>query len=341
MIKTHRQLADGRQILYFDRAPVERTAVDQRNLSATNPGSELRFDALLGEWVTIAAHRQTRTFLPSSQQCPLCPSRAGRHTEIPEPDYEVAVFENRFAALPAAAAGSGPRGRCEVVCFTSAHDTAFAQLPPERVRLVVDVWADRTAELSALPDVAQVFCFENFGPEIGVTLTHPHGQIYAYPFVPPRTQLVERAAAAYDGELFGDFLAAERHAGTRVVAANSEWTAFVPPAARWPYEVMLFPHRRVPDIPDLDDAQRDAFAELYLDVLQRFASRFATPMPYVAAWQQPPVGTAVPWWLHLQLFSIRRTADKLKYLAGSESGMGAFISDTTPEHVAAELRELR
>lgn len=359
MIRTGRRLADGREILYFDAVQHTRPdSIDVRQLPDRNVNSEIRFDRLLGEWVVIAAHRQTRTQLPDRTQCPLCPSRPGSPTEIPASDYEVVVFENRFAALPGVStdssaladhvAGSAPTspteksGRSEVVCFSSEHDTTSAQLGVERTRMVIDVLAERTTALRAMPAVSQVFCFENFGAEIGVTLSHPHGQIYALPFTSPRAAKIEANARRYRDEhnrnLFGDMFAAERDSGVRVVCANDEWTAFVPTAARWPYEVLLFPNRRVADIPELDDHARTRFAELYLDVLGRFERRFDEPMPYIAAWNQAPKGAEDFWWLHLQIFSIRRAPGKLKYLAGAESGMGVFISDTTPENVAAELR---
>jgi len=356
VIRTSRRLADGREIIYFDAEPVPRDAVDTRDLPAVATRSQLRYDALLGEWVAIASHRQTRTFLPPADECPLDASRPGRATEIPESDYQVVVFENRFPSLatgvdrdvPPTAAGNPLAelrpgyGRCEVVCFTSDHDRVFAELGPERARLVVDVWADRTAELSALDGVAQVFCFENHGEEIGVTLSHPHGQIYAYPYVTPRIEKmlasVRRHRASTGGDLFGEVVAAER-SGPRVVASNEHWTAFVPAAARWPYEVQLFPTRKVPDIPALTDDERDGFVAVYLDVLARFARRFDAPMPYISAWNQAPVGVGrEDWWLHLQLFSLLRAPGKMKYLAGSESGMGAFITDTNPEDVAEQLR---
>jgi UDPglucose--hexose-1-phosphate uridylyltransferase len=357
VIRTSRRLADGREILYFDRDRAPRDAVDARDLPPVATHSQLRFDALLGEWVTVASHRQTRTFLPPADECPLCPSRDGRATEIPEADYQVVVFENRFPSLatgvaqdvPAAAPGAllaelrPGFGRCEVVCFTSDHDRVFADLGPERARLVVDVWAERTAELSAVEGVEQVFCFENHGEEIGVTLSHPHGQIYAYPFVTPRVEKVLGAARrhrdATGGDLFAEVVGAEA-AGPRVVAANEHWTAFVPAAARWPYEVQFFPLRKVPDLPALGDEERDAFVRVYLDVLARFARRFDTPMPYIASWNQAPVYSRDDWWLHLQLFSLRRAPGKLKYLAGSESGMGAFITDTNPEDIAEALRSV-
>jgi UDPglucose--hexose-1-phosphate uridylyltransferase len=361
VIRTSRRLADGREILYFDddRHAQPHTAEDTRDLPPVSTHSQLRFDALLGEWVTVAAHRQSRTFLPPADQCPLCPSRPGRPTEIPDSSYQVVVFENRFPSLatsvdrdvPPHVAGAPLAllrpgfGRCEVVCFTDDHDRSFAELGAERARLVVDAWAERTAELSALPGIAQVFCFENHGEEIGVTLSHPHGQIYAYPFLPPRVerilQSVQRHRAETGRDLFEDVVAAEQ-AGPRVVHENRHWTAFVPAAARWPYEVQLFPRRKVPDIAALTDEERDAFVEVYLDVLGRFAHRFDTPMPYIAGWNQAPVGEGRgDWWLHLQLFSIRRAPGKLKYLAGSESGMGAFITDTDPEDVAAQLRAVQ
>jgi UDPglucose--hexose-1-phosphate uridylyltransferase len=355
------RLADGRELIYFDeRDDAVRQGPDLRELPPPPPASELRYDPLTDEWVAIAAHRQTRTFLPPTDQCPLCPSRPGRSSEIPAYDYDVAVFENRFPSLsdrvadpggyadvtPFTAARPG-LGRCEVVCFTAEHDTSFAALAPTRVRTVVDALADRTAELSTLDGVEQVFCFENRGVEIGVTLHHPHGQIYAYPFVTPRTRALlaaaRRHAEATGGRnLYADVLAAERASGERVVAANDLWTAYVPAAARWPYEVHLAPHRQVPDLAALDDAERDAFGPLYLDVLARFDRLFASPQgtPYIAAWHQAPVHVDRELgYLHLQVFTIRRAVDKLKYLAGSESAMGVFINDVRPEQAAAQLRD--
>ncbi|MBX6357194.1 MAG: galactose-1-phosphate uridylyltransferase [Micromonosporaceae bacterium] len=353
MKRTAIRLADGRELIYFDeRDDAVHAEVDRRQLPPPPPASELRYDPLTAEWVAIAAHRQTRTFLPPPDECPLCPSTPDRSTEVPAYDYDVVVFENRFPSLSDRFGPSaGPatpytpvrpgEGRCEVVCFTSDHNASFASLPPTRVRTVLDALADRTAELSALPYVQQVFCFENRGVEIGVTLHHPHGQIYAYPFVTPRTRSMLAAARAHrGGNLFADVLAAERAAAVRVVAQNEHWTAYVPAAARWPFEVHLAPHRQVPDLPALDDAERAAFGPIYLDLLRRFDALFEGPMPYISAWHQAPVrdGRDLAY-LHLQLFSIRRAPGKLKYLAGSESAMGVFINDIRPEEAARMLRE--
>lgn len=351
MKKTSTRLADGRELIYYDvRDDAVRGAVDRRPLAPVATTSEVREDPLLGDSVAIASHRQGRTYHPPADECPLCPSSGDRLSEIPDSSYDVVVFENRFPSL------AGDAGRCEVVCFTSDHDASFADLTPEQARLVLEAWTDRTAELSHLPAVRQVFCFENRGAEIGVTLGHPHGQIYAYPFVTPRTDLMLRSLAGHKERtggrnLFDDVLADER-AGERVVLEGEHWVAFVPYAAHWPYEVHLYPKRRVPDLLALDEAARTEFPQLYLELLRRFDRIFdgsgESPTPYIAAWHQAPFGaleghdgvTRDDFALHLELFTIRRTSGKLKFLAGSESGMSVFINDVPPEAAAERLREV-
>ena len=196
-----------------------------------------------------------------------------------------------------------------------------------------------------MPGIEQVFPFENCGIEIGVTLRHPHGQIYAYPFVTPKTERMLRNARLHrestGRNLFADVLAAERRIGERIVAANDTWTAFVPPAARWPVDVHIYPHRRMPDLTELTETERDDFAGLYLDVLQRLDALYDQPLPYIAGWHQAPVSRDRDLaYLHMEVFSIKRDADKLKYLAGSESGMAVWINDATPEQIAQKLREV-
>jgi UDPglucose--hexose-1-phosphate uridylyltransferase len=349
--KSSARLADGREIIYFDETPdLGRALVrDTRPLPPRPPGPPgpigsaeqgIRWDALAGEWVVIAAARQDRTFLPPADQCPLDPSAPGRLTEIPADSYDVVVFENRFPSL------REPLGRCEVICFTADHDSSFAALSPRRVRTVFEAWVDRTGALSALPETRQVYCFENRGEEIGVTLHHPHGQIYGFPFVTPMTSRMvtqARGYAARNGRnLFDDLVAGEIAAGIRLVARNEHWTAFVPAAARWPYEVLLFPAERVADIPALSDQARTAFCDLYLDVLRRLDALFGVPLPYIAAWHQAPTrdeSARRDFGLHLQVLSVRRAPGRLKYLAGTESGMGVWINDVLPEEAALRLRE--
>ncbi|MER5599328.1 galactose-1-phosphate uridylyltransferase [Streptomyces sp. NPDC002265] len=350
MKKTSTRLADGRELIYYDlRDDAVRDAVDRRPLEPTVTTSQVRADPLLGDAVAVASHRQGRTYHPPADECPLCPSRGDRLSEIPDSSYDVVVFENRFPSL------AGDSGRCEVVCFTSDHHSSFADLDEEQARLVLDAWTDRTSELSHLPSVEQVFCFENRGAEIGVTLGHPHGQIYAYPFVTPRTALMLRRLAAHKeasgGENLFDAVLERELAGGRVVLEGEHWVAFVPYAAHWPYEVHLYPRHRVPDLLALGEAARTEFPQVYLEVLRRFDRIFGEgepPTPYIAAWHQAPFGALAEFdgvsrddfALHLELFTIRRTSGKLKFLAGSESGMNVFINDVPPERAAERLREV-
>ncbi len=365
MRKTQMRLSDGRELIYFDESDTAtRNVIDPRQIAVRPTSGGLRYDATLDEWVAVAGHRQDRTYLPPDDQCPLCPSAEGRHTEIPSSGYDVVVFENRFptfsysgaaqeAGTPAAGADAIPPalhagqpavGRCEVVCYTSDHNASLAALPPERMRTVLEAWVDRTVALSALPGVEQVFCFENYGKEIGVTLRHPHGQIYAYPFVTPRTRRMMATARGYRERtwrnLFADLLAEEMRSGERIVTRTEYWTAFVPFAAHWPLAVHLYPNRQVTGLPDLGEAERTDFCHIYLDVLRRMASLYDSPIPYISAWHQAPVRIDRELgYLHLQVHSAQRAPGKLKYLAGSEAAMGAFINDILPEDTARTLRE--
>ena len=356
--RAHR-LADGRELIYFDDAdtalPPDR-APDLRALDERPPTATMRQDPLTGDWISIAAARQNRVVMPPAALDPLAPQTADNPSEIPA-DYDVAVFENRSPSFgPALPAADDPAlatgyldgiglersaasfGRCEVVCFSPEHEGAFGSIHRSRARTVIEAWADRTAALSDLPGVRQVFPFENRGAAIGVTLQHPHGQIYAYPYLTPRTQRLVASVDSYGPALFADILASEL-AGPRVVLAGEHWTAFVPFAARWPIEVHLLPNEHVADFAGTTPEQRDELAVLYLRLLRGVDALYDSPTPYIAAWHQAPVDThrdSIR--LNLQLTSPRRGNDKLKFLAGSEAAMGAWIGDIPPETQAERLR---
>lgn len=351
-------LADGRELLYFDESKQLRNEKDLRPLEArtlTDSG-QIRYDALTGDWVAIAQHRGSRTYLPPADQCPLCPSTANNHSEIPASAYDVAVFENRFASL-GPALGEAPTnadwgthstayGRCEVVAFSSEHEGSFGTLSAERAHTVLSALAQRTGFLSALPGIRQVFAFENRGKDIGVTLHHPHGQIYAYPYLTPRAEVMAQAALRYHqqtgGYLLDHILRSEQEAADRMVLQGSHFSAYVPFAAHWPLEIHLTPHRQVADLSDLNAEELEELAPLTVDLLHRLDLLYGSPTPYIAAWHQAPLDPTLRAVsrLHLQITSPRRSADKLKYLAGSEAAMGAFINDTSPERIAKNLREV-
>lgn len=360
MRRTARQLSDGREIIYFDHdTSPAREAHDERGLDEGAAIGEVRFDAFTGEWIAVAGHRQSRTHLPSASECPLCPTIDGRLSEIPESTYDVVVFENRFPslrspdgdwALPEAVIGAHApaAGRCEVVCFSSEHAGSFTKLSTAQARLVIDAWTDRTAALSALPYIRQVFPFENRGEEIGVTLHHPHGQLYGYSYVPPRmARLLENDAAHHartGSHLIADVIAFEQADGRRIVFESEHWVCFVPYAARWPFEAQLHPKRaNVHDFTELTDAERDDLAVVFPRLLRAFDGLLGVAMPYVAGWFQAPcngpAGERDGMTLHLQLQSNRRAVNKLKFPAGSEMSMWAFISDVPPEQSAQQLRD--
>ena len=318
--------------------------------------NERRYDPASDTWVTVSAQRQDRTFLPAADECPLCPTRpGGPTTEIPRAAFEVAVFDNRFPALapdftaPASVAppyaSAAAAGRCEVVVYSDAHEGSLATLPTGRLRLLIDVWADRHRVLGAQPEVGYVMAFENRGDAVGATLHHPHGQVYAYPEVPPRVATRLAAARRYlerTGRcVHCDVVAAEVD-GPRVVLATADVIAFVPFAPRLPYEVHVVPRAHQGTLGELPLATRDELADVLARLVEAYDRLFGFPLPYVMAIHQRPTDGG-DWdaiaHTHFEFTPLHRSADKLKYLAGSELAAGAFLTDRVPEDAAAELRE--
>ena len=359
IVRTSRTMNDGRTIRYYDTAGQFRTAKDSRP-SEEQPGiGELRLDPLVNEWVAMAAHRQGRIFLPPKELCPLCPTTGELLTEVPESDFEVVVFDNRSPslrppdgdfALPDLVGADTDEGvaagKCEVICFTADHGGAFKSLSAQRVRTLLEAWIDRTRELSELPYIAHIAPFEKRGEEIGVTLAHPHGQIYAYSYLPPRVAKMLEVARAHHAKtgrvLFDDVVARELRDEVRVITRNEHWLAYTPYASRYPFEIHIAPLQPVADLTELTPAARDSFPAIAIEIMQRLDGVFGVDMAYIAAWHQAPVRTARDILrLHWQITSVRRAPGKLKYLAGSESAMGAFIMDMKPEQSAQQLKDVK
>jgi UDPglucose--hexose-1-phosphate uridylyltransferase len=367
--------------------------------------SELRFHPFLDQWVITATHRQERTFHPPPGYCPLCPTKPGGFpTEIPFESYDIVVFENKFPSLslaPPEPAAEGTEvapvrrsvGLCEVVCYSDRHDATFATLPYPQIRKLVRVWKERYEALASNPEVEYVFIFENKGKEIGVTLSHPHGQIYAYPYLPPTVRMELAAERAHlDGTgrlLMSDWLEMELHggpfapvaeptmmhvppsvlvtgelvpeqpiiaipiesgeaepeaadqAGRRVVWQNETFAAIVPFFARYPYEVWVAPKVHLPSLRHMTEDQLDQLAEALLVVTRKYDGLFGFSMPYIMSMHQEPAVDGYGFnWFHVEFYPPYRTESKLKYLAGSEAGAGAFINDTLPEDTALRLRDI-
>jgi UDPglucose--hexose-1-phosphate uridylyltransferase len=318
--------------------------------------SELRWNPLLGEWTVTATHRQERTFFPPPGYCPLCPTAPGGFpTEVSEPNYDIVVFENKFPSLhlnPPAPAVAGSelypvrpaQGVCEVVVYTPEHNSSLAQQPVAQIYKLMRVWQDRFKDLNRYDFVEYVFIFENKGEAVGVTLPHPHGQIYAYPFVPPRMARKVKQCREYKAKtgknLIANVLEDEKKDGRRIVAENASFTALVPFFARYPYELHIYPNAHAEALTDFSPKQLQDLALIFKQVLTAFDKLFDISFPYIMAMNNRPSDGAEYGFFdfHIEFYPPMRTATKLKFLAGSEAGAGMFINDTLPEETAAELR---
>lgn len=318
------------------------------------PALHLRHNPLDDRWVAISPARNTR---PQSQAtvdapapaCPLCPGGP----EVPF-HYDAAVFENRFPTLlgapPAAPQLDGrtapSQGRCEVVLYTPTHTGSLATLTPLEIARVIAVWADRSAELWADPRHRYVLVFENRGEDVGATLSHPHGQIYALDHLPalvrPRIAALREHRAAKDTCLSCELVATDDRATERTVVQTDSFAVAVPFAADWPYEIHVRARRHgVRRLSDLTAEERRDLAAALRDVVLRYDRLFPTPMSYLMVCQQAPTddrGTPIDdWHLSFEFLPPTRAAGKLKVRASVETAAGLFINDTVPETSAAEL----
>jgi UDPglucose--hexose-1-phosphate uridylyltransferase len=316
---------------------------------------ELRWHALLNQWVVVSTHRQGRPQMPAAW-CPFCPGSG----KVPA-EYDVYLYPNDFSAFapdaapfhPHATASTsenlfdttGPQGACDVVLYSSNHTLAPSRLTVENWRKVVALWTERSRQLLERPEIASICIFENCGEFIGVTMPHPHGQIYAMPFVPPimRTEVNSSAqySSLHDGAcLFCDLLEKERNARVRIVTENDSFVAFVPFAARFPAELLIYARRHVRYLTEMTDDESRHLAELISNVRRKYDNLYGFQLPLMMLVKQSPLREhATPYHFHVQFLPLQRSATKHKYLASIETGFGTFLADTSPEDMAAQLRK--
>ncbi|HEY9738708.1 MAG TPA: galactose-1-phosphate uridylyltransferase [Trichocoleus sp.] len=345
---------DGRNLTLYSRFPI---ADDIVAPSPSNDPVEahphLRWHPLRGEWVAYASHRQGRTFMPPPEYNPLAPTTdPAAPTELPQGRYDVAVFENRFPSMAPLAAQTPElivdtlpaNGACEVVVFTQDPSTPLSALPLDHLELLLAVWGDRTRALGQMDQIQYVLPFENKGVEVGVTLHHPHGQIYAYPFVPPvPARMWEQQRQYYQANqrgLLQDLIQREITDDKRILYRDESAIAFVPVCARYPYEVWVAPIEPVATLTDLSDQQRRSLARTLKTVTLKYDGLWNRPFPYLMAWYQAPLdGQPHPeFHLHAEFYPPYRTRDRLKYLAGTELAAGMFANDALPEEKAQDLQ---
>jgi UDPglucose--hexose-1-phosphate uridylyltransferase len=347
---------DGRQLTLYSKQPIPAGIVATSPFAEPqHPNPHLRWNPLRGEWVAYAAFRQNRTYQPAPQYNPLAATADPAHpTEMPAGDYEIAVFDNRFPSLaleshdpPTLTVPTAPaNGKCEVVVFTQDPQASLGRLPLSRIDLLLEVWGDRTTRIGTNPNIKYVLPFENRGAEVGVTLHHPHGQIYSYPFVPavPARQLAQEREyyRLHGASMLVDMAGVEAADGTRVLYQDEHAIAFVPACARYPYEVWVMPTAPCRDFAALSAPMRASLARALKTVLLKFDTLWERPFPYLMAWYQAPTdGEAHPeTQLHAQFYPPYRTRDRLKYLAGTELAAGMFAMDVLPETTAYELQQV-
>lgn len=312
--------------------------------------TELRWNPTVCEWVSTASHRQARPLMPEDG-CPFCPGSGG----VPDL-YDVYIYPNDFPAfaIPAsepAVEGDDfykvrrSHGKCDVVLYHPDHHTSLPQLPLDHLVKLVRLWRRRFTELKATPGIKYVLIFENKGAVIGVTMPHPHGQIYAFPLIPPRLEKELAAARAYRRRhrrcLYCDILKKERRDGRRVIAENQAFTAFIPFYARWPYEVHIYPRRHAGALDEFRPGEERGLAEILKWVTRKYDNLFQMSFPYMMLLHQAPTRGRFPYFhFHIEFYPPHRSKDKLKYLASVETGAGTFLNDSLAEEKAEELRQV-
>jgi UDPglucose--hexose-1-phosphate uridylyltransferase len=309
---------------------------------------ELRWHALLEQWVVVTTERQNRPQMPE-KWCPFDPG-SGR-----VPDHsDVYLYPNDFPAFspdtppfapePGLFAATGPRGACDVVLYSPEHELPPSKLSHENWCKVIDVWTERTRQHSENPGIALVAIFENCGEAVGVTMPHPHGQIYAMPFIPPIVQKELASAKSYadvnaNACLFCRLLQDEIGNAARIVRENENFVAFVPYAARFPAEIWILPRRHVRTLMDLNSAEKNNLADVISVVRKKYDNLYGFVLPLMMSVRQAPLRQPdAPYHLFVQFLPLQRSATKLKYLATIETGYGTFLADTAPEDMAARLR---
>lgn len=337
----HYRKPDGRSLWLYGRN--EHTEAPLHEITGTNQvGGHLRFHPLRGEWLVVSPQRQNRTFAPTGGANPLGPARPGEEpTEIPFSDFEVVVFENRFPGLSAEATKdldapwqtAPASGACEVVVYTTDREASMATLDADRRVLLLQVLAERYRHHLG-KGARYVLPFENRGAEVGATLHHPHGQIYAMPFVPAPQAAAARAFA----QGFDLTKARDGWGEASIVATTSTADLFVPPFARFPYEAWIAPRARRAGLTDLNAQELDDLAALMGDCCQRYDRLFDRPMPYMMSMHAAPAGAEEHFHFTVQFYPLLRSATRQKYLAGVEQSTGVFTVDIAPEVAAAALR---
>lgn len=313
--------------------------------------AELRYHPLIKDWVMIASNRQGRPQMPKDY-CPFCPGSG----KVPD-HYDVLKYDNDFPALsqnppkPDNVANEFFKtreayGKCEVILYSPNHTVTLPELPTEHIVKLVDLWCERFREISADERIKYVFIFENRGEAVGVTMPHPHGQIYGYSVVPKKLQLELESSKEYFEEkgkcLFCEMEEQERAFGERVIFETEHFMVFLPFFSEYPYGVYVISKRHVGNIMQFTPEERVDLAETLRLTSGMLDSLFGYKFPYMMCMHNAPVNgedTSDYYHFHIEFFPPMRSAEKMKFNASSETGAWAHCNPTAPEEKAQELRE--
>lgn len=313
--------------------------------------AELRKHPLTNDWIMIASHRQSRPQMPKDW-CPFCPGSG----KVPD-DYDVYKYDNDFPALSQNPTKPDPvatdffetapaYGKCEVILYSPQHTITLPELPTSHIRKLVELWVERFEALRMDENIKYIFIFENRGDVVGVTMPHPHGQIYGYSFIPKKLELVVDNAQKYlkekDRCLFCDMLAQEVMFDKRIIFRNRHFTVFLPFFSEYPYGVYIMSNAHRSNISEFTDEERSSLAETLRQTTGMLDSLFDMKFPYMMCMYNEPVnGENISEYFHFHIafYPPMRSADKIKYNASSETGAWAHCNPTCPEETAVELRE--
>lgn len=312
--------------------------------------AELRWNPLLRDWVMIASSRQDRPQMPNDW-CPFCPGSG----KVPE-NYEVYKYDNDFPVLSQEPQELGRKstdlykvgiahGKCEVILYSPEHNKTLPQLSSAHINKLVDLWIERFVQLSRDEKIKYVFIFENKGEPVGVTMPHPHGQIYGYPFIPKRIQMeLDSGKEHYEKHnscIICDMLQEERLSGERIIFENDDFTAFIPFFTEYPYGIYIVSKKHISNISALNESERMNLARAIREAAGALDYLFGFSFPYMMCMYQNPVNGedfSNFTHFHIKFFPPMRASNKIKYNASSETGAGAHCNPTSPEEKAAELR---
>ena len=315
-------------------------------LEITNPPSpHMRWHPFREEWVTYSAGREKRTYFPPKEYCPFCPSgNLNYTTEIPFKHFDIVVLPNRWPSFITHNDNiinldeleiRHSKGQCEVVIYSANHKDTLADMPIEQIELLIHTWNDRYKELSIRKDIEYVMPFENRGEECGVTLHHPHGQIYCYPFMPP---IIKKEIKVFKEKNY--LLSIMDSLEKKYYVYQDEYMiAAVPPFARYAYEIWIIPKARVAGPWEFNDDQLHSFSLCLQKVVKGYDKFLKKKCPYIMGLHAAPTLNDKTFHFHVEFYPPLRSDDNPKILAGSESMAGVFVMDVLPEDTAAILRK--